>query len=463
MKKGNYKKMLASIMAGTMALTLMPMTALATENTASLDVDIDVVDTVVRVQVPTYMAVSIDEFEQKDAGSQIYSTDFEIKNLGSTAVKVNVDSTFATSADVNYVDTIDAISDDTDAWIGAVAAVSNNGRYVYSTTTGGIADLTDASDNVASVVSDGGNYVAKQSFYLDAASGDTVSYTIVSGTDIDALAQRKLNYSQFYDIATTDSADFVTGSAFIVAELLNIVEDQEKIIYVDDAGTITRIDKDYVYDAIKEGTLDTLGALSKTTAVWYTTDETVVAKADIKDDGSKTYIYAQMAGGASDKGVASFRYIGRLAKKDAANWDDTAISKVNITYTIKCLSKTDYDSVKEDLTLGYTASASGSVAKEVAPTFTCKTGGIIEFTMGSGNTAIKTIDAVKMVSNNITWDALVANEYWAASTVDYTNKVINLQPAFTNSFNAGDAITIEYTNIAGDKETYAPNDFVLIK
>ena len=146
----------------------------------SINVDMSTKSPILRVNVPTKMAVSVNEFEMGDEGSQITSGEFTMKNMSELPVTVKVSSEATVGADTVLVSTKQAAQNSTDAtnpamWLAAVAAVAENSNTLeYATGTdktvagleGTEANITafgtkDATSNKSTV---------DQTFYLQATT-----------------------------------------------------------------------------------------------------------------------------------------------------------------------------------------------------------------------------------------------------------------------------------------------------
>ena len=84
------KKLLSTVVATAMIAT-MAMPVMAADG-GQVDVDVDTKTAVIRVQVPTSLAVAVNQFEKEDKGSQIYSEPFPITNMSEIPVELTVDS-----------------------------------------------------------------------------------------------------------------------------------------------------------------------------------------------------------------------------------------------------------------------------------------------------------------------------------------------------------------------------------
>ena len=146
------KKLLSMLTAGTLAAT-MAMPVMAADG-GSFDVDVTTKTGVLRVEVPTSLAIAVDQFETTNTGTQIYSGEFEIANKSEINVKVGVTSTatvkdgVALAAKRSDVDTATAAGGT--AWL-AVAAKKSANNYEAATGSDDFANLNEAAANVTTL------------------------------------------------------------------------------------------------------------------------------------------------------------------------------------------------------------------------------------------------------------------------------------------------------------------------
>ena len=72
------KKVLSMLTAGALAATMV-MPVMAADG-GSFDVNVTTKTGILRVEVPTTLAIAVDQFETSDTGTQIYSGEFPIAN-----------------------------------------------------------------------------------------------------------------------------------------------------------------------------------------------------------------------------------------------------------------------------------------------------------------------------------------------------------------------------------------------
>lgn len=313
----------------------------------SIDVDMSTKSPILRVEVPTKMAVSVNEFEMGDAGSQITSAAFTMKNLSEIPVTVKVSSEATVDAATALVSTKQAAVDSTDAtkpamWLAAVAAVADNsGTLEYATgtdkTVAGLAGTEanisafgtkDATTNTSTV---------NQTFYLQAATAAT--YKGITGTEVDA-AKADIGGTDFYKLTEIASATDAATTAAAAAT---------KDVYMGPApatgtpSTLTKIEKGTAAGSITfSGKVYEIAATPTATASLVNTD---------------MYLYIDSATAAAGD-AAAFRYIGALSGAKSG-WSTTDLSAIAITYDITAISAKAYTEVaKADgsgLTYGYKA------------------------------------------------------------------------------------------------------------
>ncbi len=324
----------------------------------SINVDMSTKSPILRVNVPTKMAVSVNEFEMGDEGSQITSGEFTMKNMSELPVTVKVSSEATVGTDTVLVSTKQAAQDSTDAtnpamWLAAVAAVAENGGTLeYATGTdktvagleGTEANITafgtkDATSNKSTV---------DQTFYLQATTAPI--YKGITGTDVDK-AKTEVGGADFYELTELTS---VTDAAS--AETEAATKDIYKATAAPAAGapaTFTKIAKGTKQADITINTGDKL----------YSIGATPVATASMVN--TNKYLYIDGATTATGD-AAAFRYIGALSGAKSG-WSTTDLSAITITYDIAAISGSAYTEVAgadgSGLTYGYkTASSRISVS-----------------------------------------------------------------------------------------------------
>lgn len=372
------KKFLSTVVATALATT-MAMPVMAADG-GSLDVDVTTKTGVLRVEVPTQMAIAVDQFEITQAGAQIASGEFDMVNKSEMAVKVDVTSTATLGSGINLVSSVDAAknSDGNDAWL-AVAAKTASGSYDDADTdaTENFYDLTEANANVTTFGSD--DLAAKQTFYLEKGTG-SAGYTVAVPKDNKA----SVSYAQFYELTAIGTQP--TDDAELQAEV-----NKGDVYVVAVAPGTDPSDKDAATKIVKGSTVAT-GTFAGT-STYYTAADTVTA-ADAITDG-KLYVYASM-GTAGE--AAGFTYVGKLSNaKDT--WTNDDIKKVSIAYDITGVTATKFDEVKNDCTYGLYAPITG-------PQFNVSASGLITMT---GLTADKNFKSLFVQGSDVegseaTWE-----------------------------------------------------------
>lgn len=300
----------------------------------TVDVDVKTKDAVIRVEVPTSLEIAVDQFESSDAGSQIYSTPFTMKNKSGVGVKLGVTSSVTATA--GLVDTVAKVDASTatagEAWL-AVAAQTEAGKYGAD-----VGQLTEASKNVSTF--DPTSKEAKQTFYLAKGTGN-VGYKMLYPAAVGKVGDT--SYARFYAL-TAESLGSSDQQDALDALLAT------KDVYVDtataaDGNDLTKIEKGgaHSYDAAEN---------------YYTAADTATAAKDVA--ATTPYVYAETA---TAGGEAAFRYIGKLSEAKSTAWTKTDISKVSIAYTIDGVTASAYDEAAENCTYGlYSAPAAPSIA-----------------------------------------------------------------------------------------------------
>lgn len=310
------KKLLSTVVATAMIAT-MGMPVMAADG-GQVEVDVTTKTAVIRVQVPTKMEISVNQFEMGDNGSQIYATDFTMENKSEIPVKVNVTSTAELKASTKLVGTKAAAVASTEAgeaWM-AVAAKTGAASYADGTATA-VADLTESNRNVTTFVqgteTNATKGTASQVFYLNKSG--TMAYKLLNANE-DAS---KIDYAQFYELTAQTVAD---ANAFAT-----LIADND--VYV---ATTAAADGQALTKVAKGGT-----HTFASTEVYYTAAAEATAKASI--DASKLYVYGD--GSVDTAGTAAFRYIGKLSGGQET-WTKADITKVTIKYDITGVQDSKY-------------------------------------------------------------------------------------------------------------------------
>lgn len=334
------KRFLSTVVAGALVAAQMAMPVMAADG-GEVEVDVTTRTAVIRVEVPTTLAIAVNQFEKGDTGSQVYSEAFDITNKSEIPVKVSVTSTASldTTSPITLTATKDAAAEDTSAdgaaWL-AVAAKTSASKYTEEVGKD-VKDLTEANANVATFAQ--GTEAAKstakaeQTFYLAAEAAPSVTYTKVAPADADELAAaKKISYAKFYELTemtlTASSEQDELDAAIAVGDLYQ--ETSGALTLIEKGGTITWASGNKYYTAAAAETL------SKDLAT------------------GSTYVYGEAGAG----GAAGFRYIGKLSE-GKETWTASDISKIVIKYDIAGVTGTRYAEVESDCTYGLYAGVVG--------------------------------------------------------------------------------------------------------
>lgn len=332
------KKLLSMLTAGTLAAT-MAMPVMAADG-GSFDVNVTTKTGVLRVEVPTSLAIAVDQFETTNVGTQIYSDEFPIANKSEINVKVGVTSTatlkdgVALAAKRSDVDTATAAGGT--AWL-AVAAKKSANNYEAASGADNFANLNEGAANVTTFGKNGTATTAAQTFYLKKGTGNASYKLLKPAADKD---NNGVSYAQFYKLTelTTQPTDNDTLKAAVDASDVYVVVTNDAAT---DGSVVTKI--------AKGSTVDTSNNAFAGTNTYYTIADAATAKDDLKT--ADIYAYGELTK-ESAGADAEFRYIGALSGNKEA-WSSEDISKVNIAYTIQGLSQSDYDdAVADGITYG---------------------------------------------------------------------------------------------------------------
>lgn len=331
-----WQKMATAAAAGMLIASQVMMQASAAGGT--INVDVTTKTPVLRVVVPTTIAVSVDEFEMVDEGSQIYSSEFTMKNVSESPVKVNVTSTATLGTGVTLVSTKEAAKNSKAAemWLAAVAAVggdaTNGFEYALEDIDGagtGIGAAT-ASNATAFTTKDNASK-AVQDFYL--ANATSAQYKAMVGGDIDTV----INDS------SPEGADFYKLTAVADQTALNAALAVGDIYTV---GTKPTSGSSQAITVVTKGSTATYAADTQ-----YTIADTPTAYTAAKADAGGIYLWIDAATPASGD-EAAFRYAGVLSSaKDG--WTKTDLSKIVIAYDIAAISTSAYGEMADELKYGY--------------------------------------------------------------------------------------------------------------
>lgn len=78
------KRFLSTVVAGALVAAQMAMPVMAADG-GEVEVDVTTRTAVIRVEVPTTLAIAVNQFEKGDTGSQVYSEAFDITNKSERA------------------------------------------------------------------------------------------------------------------------------------------------------------------------------------------------------------------------------------------------------------------------------------------------------------------------------------------------------------------------------------------
>jgi len=334
------KKLLSTILAATLVATTMAVPVMANDGGGSVEVDVGVATSVLRVEVPTTLAVQIDQYQLEQSGGvsgdcQIYSEEFSILNKGNVNVKVDVTS--SVSGDVKngrLATTKQAakVSKSGDAWLAAAAvtglSISGDAAEGYeyddevvtSEVVETYATLKETNRNVATFDSSGD---AKQTFYLENASGDVVYKYAKSG---DVVAP----YAKFRELARSTST--ASGDAAVT----EAAKSQDVYVQFSGDATMTRVRKGSEYTNASKTFNPASG------------DVIYTISGDVSTLGAGDYMYGE--GNVRATGAAAFRYIGVLAK--GQTWNTSDIDKITITYSIDGIDPGTYAEANEKCVQG---------------------------------------------------------------------------------------------------------------
>lgn len=372
------KKLLSTAIATALAVSTMAMPVMAAGESGSIDVDLTTKTGVLRVEVPTAMAIAVDQFEIAHTGAQIQSGEFDMVNKSEMAVKVDVTSTATLGTGITLVSSTNAASTSTgdEAWL-AVAAKTASDSYDDGKTdskTETLYDLTDANSNVKTFGGTENN--AKQTFYLGKGSGSAAYALAIPDTNNKA----SVSYAQFYkltSIATQPTSD---------DELQEAVNEGD--VYVV-AATDNAKDKAVVTKIAKGATVS--ASTFANTNTYYTAD----AEPATTLSNSEKYVYASM-GTAGE--AAGFTYVGKLSNAKET-WTKDDIKKINIAYTIKGVTGTKFNEVKDDCTYGlYKDDVAPSIATK---SYTMTAGTALEIPVNLGVGSKKATQVAKVMLGTI--------------------------------------------------------------
>lgn len=411
------KRFLSTVVATALVATTMAMPVMAAEQSGKVEVDLTTKTGVLRVEVPTEMAIAVDQFEITQTGAQIASGTFDMTNKSEMAVKVDVTSTVTLGTGVNLVSTYNAAKDSTgnDAWL-AVAAKTGASSYDDAATTDKTEDYYDLTDANANVKTFGDDKTAKQVFYLEKGTG-AATYALAVPKDNKA----SVSYAQFYEL--TSIATQPTDDSELQAEVDK--GDVYAVVTVN-AGN----DKEAV-TKIAKGTTVASGTYANTNTYYTAAEEPSTTVTD-----GKLYVYASM-GTAGE--AAGFTYVGKLSNnKDTWTKDD--INKINIAYNITGVTGTKFNEVKTDCTYGLYKEKPANAAPSIATTsypMTANTPIDITVDLGVGN--LKANGVSKIMDPTGVFDYLSGGY----ATYDASNQKITLLGNMVDACIAGNVSSVE--------------------
>lgn len=333
------KKLFSSAVAVMLVVAQMAMPVMAADG-GEVDVDVTTKTGILRVEVPTNLAIAVDQFETTDAGTQIFSEEFTIANKSEVNVKVSVTSTATVGSNVTIAakkaDVATATGTNGTAWL-AVAAKKSASNYEAATGNDNFANLNETAANVTTFAKGSTATTAAQTFYLKKGTANSAAYKLLKPS-----ADGKNNdvsYAQFYKLTaltTQPTTDATLQTAVNASDVYAVVTANAG----NDGETVTKIEK---------GTTISGSNAYANTNTYYTMADAATVTADLK--AADIYVYGELTK-ESAGADAAFRYIGALStNKDV--WDSTDISKIKIAYTIQGLKQSAYDAaVTEGITYG---------------------------------------------------------------------------------------------------------------
>ena len=334
------KKLVSTVVATALVASTMTMPIMAADG-GEITVPVSTKTAVLKVTVPTTIAIAVDQFEMSDVGSQIYSGDFTMENNSAIGVKVGITSTASLKNTTKLVSTKAAATSDTaksgEVWM-AVASQTADGSYADDSTA--LKDLTEANKNVTTFAQEGNEGKAEQTYYFAKASA--VAYKLLNASESAADIQ----YAQFYKLTAQTVAN--------ANDLANLLKTSD--IYV---GATTAADGQALTLVAKGGT-HTYAAGE----VYYTAEQEATAKSSITDSHTELFVYADGTADATD-GKGAFRYIGKLSGAQET-WAKEDIPSVKIKYDIVGVDQTGYDKVKDNCAYGLYTNPASSVPATVA-------------------------------------------------------------------------------------------------
>lgn len=402
------KKLLSTVVASALVATTMAVPAMAADGD-TIDVGVTTKTAVLKVSVPTSMAIAVDQFEMADVGTQIHSGEFEMENNSGIDVKVDIESTADLKSTTKLAATKAAVTAETagagEAWL-AVAAQTSDGSYADGTATA-LKDLSEANANVTTFTagSTANTGVAGQTFYLAKAS--TPKYTLLN-----ASQKADFSYAQFYELTAETAAsqtalDTLIAAGDVYVAAATAADDQE-LTLVPKGGTHTWA----------------------TGEVYYSVATSATPKANITDTHTELYVYADGAADAT-AGKAAFRYIGNLSGGQET-WSSTDITNVHIKYDIVGITQTGYDKVKADCTYGlYAPAAAAPSITDTNTEYTAAAATDVTVNISLGAGALKANGIASLTFVN---PAGATKEVEVNSGYSFENGVLTLKGASVDGF-----------------------------
>ena len=430
--QGKWKKVTTATVASAIiaAQAVMQVSAAG----GSINADMSTKVPVLRVKVPTAMAVSVNEFQMGDAGSQVTSGVFDMKNLSEIPVNVEVTSTATLGAGVTLVGTRAEAEASTNAdspamWLAAVAAIKDNGSSLEYAEGDDVTvkALTGTEANATAFTTTDSVSTAVQNFYLKEAKA--AQYKAIIGAD--AL---KIGAGADYYKLTAEST--ITDQNTLDAAL------KLQDIYVANAAPTASTDTDDNSEALTKIAKGGTGTWASGKQ-YYTMASAATAYGTVSADTSGIYMYIDSATGV-DGDAAAFRYAGALSGAKTS-WSTSDLSAITIAYDITGISTDAYGAIAGDdgsgLTYGYraeTSAAKSPITLNSAGLMTIKGFVLDDFNAASitvsGETKVYTIN-----SQSGKWDL-------TKDPVEY-----QFNETFVNLFK-GKTVTIEITQ-KNDKPT----------
>ena len=426
------KKLLSTVVASALVAATMAMPVMAADG-GSVDVDVTTKTGVLRVKVPTTLAVAVDQFEIGNTGAQIASGDFTMTNLSEMDVKVGITSTVTLGNGIDLATGKNATKGN-EAWLAVAAMTAANSYDITSTadTTEKAWDLTEANSNVTTF---GANKTAEQTFYLAKSAGSAEYKMAVANADGKVGQQA---YAQFYKL--TEITNQPTDDPTLQAEV-----DKADVYYVATASIADEV----ILKKIPKGTANVASGADKwvTATTYYTAAETATPVTSMDSTSANAqYVYAAMD---ADGDAAGFTYVGKLSK-DKETWTAEDIKKINIAYTLTGVTGTNYDAVKNDCTYGYyKAPSSAPSISTTTYKYTAGTAVEVPVNLGVGDLAATGVTSVSF-NNNGTETSLPSTR-WSYSdgkvifNGDYCGLLNNATRVHTITFNDTAKTTVNVT------------------